>query len=981
MKKECFASPPTVYRPLSFWSLNGKLQTDELCRQIDSMKEAGWGGFFMHARGGLITPYMSEEWLSRLGDCVKHAKEQGMYAWLYDENCWPSGTASHTIARLAPTFRETHLFVAFDKIPHHAEDIVVAYAYRGDVSLSHIGKLYGMDDYSPPTNITPISLEDATTCPEGKRNIFIYVWRAPLSNTRFGGASYVDLMNPEATRAFVASTHEKYKAAYGDDFGKTIPGIFTDDITIKWDLYGAKTKAVAWTGSLPKQFEDMFGYSILDKLPDLFFDTDTAYATRADYIKLIGKLWAENYVGVIAKWCEENHIMLTGHLMGNEGYYSDVMYQYYLMQAPATDHLGDKCEGFRRHRRMLSVAEQFEKPYTISEIAAGAGHDMSMEKMRRLADFLGLAGVRVVSPHISQYEMFGVRKYDHPPTFSYHDPYWSEMKRMGDYHARLGYALSQGKLKADVLLLDSIESKYLTSAPGAPNKKWDEIEAQLNYTEKLLLDHHIEFAYGSEDLLERFGEVKGNTLTLGVSAYKAVVIPPALTLRKSTYALLKAFLKAGGLVVAVNNPPKYCDGRVDHPYQDVLAQMKTVSFRRLPAALANYALPLYDEDGQVCHDLHMMVRKTDDGYIYFVVNRHDSISHLATLRIPFTAKVEACNLWDGTFSLADYEAFATYTNVTLRLPKGASVLLYASPVNKPESHRLPTYHTLSKTPLCPPFALALDRPNLLFLDKFAQDECDGNYGAEQPVSAFKRKPKFSLQTHFNVLDYTGKDGYLLLECSANWEVTLNGHPLTHNGGSMFYPHLDTLPLGDALQTGKNTLCLTCKEGYRPEMQPVYLAGNFTVLQEDDTHFTVKDGLPQTILQDLTTEGLPFYLGNATLCADIDFAPEQDRRYSLSLVGMHAVLATVKVNGHDVEGIVEAPYETDITNALVSGKNHIELTLHGWLRNALGPHHMAEAPGRVKFISPGNYMNYADFTESYDCVPFGVERIYIKTLAK
>lgn len=89
----------------------------------------------------------------------------------------------------------------------------------------------------------------------------------------------------------------------------------------------------------------------------------------------------------------------------------------------------------------------------------------------------------------------------------------------------------------------------------------------------------------------------------------------------------------------------------------------------------------------------------------------------------------------------------------------------------------------------------------------------------------------------------------------------------------------------------------------------------------------------------------------------------------------------QVDGHDVEGIVEAPYETDITDALVSGKNHIELTLHGWLRNALGPHHMAEAPGRVKFISPGNYMNYADFTESYDCVPFGVERIYIKTLAK
>ena len=49
-------------RPIPFWSWNEKLNTDETARQVRLMGKAGIGGFFMHARGGLQTPYMGEEW-------------------------------------------------------------------------------------------------------------------------------------------------------------------------------------------------------------------------------------------------------------------------------------------------------------------------------------------------------------------------------------------------------------------------------------------------------------------------------------------------------------------------------------------------------------------------------------------------------------------------------------------------------------------------------------------------------------------------------------------------------------------------------------------------------------------------------------------------------------------------------------------------------------------------------------------------------
>ena len=63
MNSPDLTNPPAQYRPIPFWSWNDKLDPEELRRQIREMKKAGLGGFFMHARGGLQTAYLSDEWM------------------------------------------------------------------------------------------------------------------------------------------------------------------------------------------------------------------------------------------------------------------------------------------------------------------------------------------------------------------------------------------------------------------------------------------------------------------------------------------------------------------------------------------------------------------------------------------------------------------------------------------------------------------------------------------------------------------------------------------------------------------------------------------------------------------------------------------------------------------------------------------------------------------------------------------------------
>ena len=79
------------YRSIPFWSWNDKLETKKLVEQIKWMNEQGFGGYFMHARGGLTTEYLGGEWFEAIETCVDAGKKYKMQSWAYDENGWPSG--------------------------------------------------------------------------------------------------------------------------------------------------------------------------------------------------------------------------------------------------------------------------------------------------------------------------------------------------------------------------------------------------------------------------------------------------------------------------------------------------------------------------------------------------------------------------------------------------------------------------------------------------------------------------------------------------------------------------------------------------------------------------------------------------------------------------------------------------------------------------------------------------------------------------
>lgn len=90
---ERFRNPGSEYRGAPFWAWNDKLDKETLLRQIAIFEEMGFGGFHMHVRTGLDTPYLSDEYLDMIKACNQEARERGMLSYLYDEDRWPSGAA------------------------------------------------------------------------------------------------------------------------------------------------------------------------------------------------------------------------------------------------------------------------------------------------------------------------------------------------------------------------------------------------------------------------------------------------------------------------------------------------------------------------------------------------------------------------------------------------------------------------------------------------------------------------------------------------------------------------------------------------------------------------------------------------------------------------------------------------------------------------------------------------------------------------
>ena len=511
------------FRSLPFWAWNDKLDADKLVEQIDWMHENGIGGFFMHARSGLVTEYMSEEWMKAIDTCVKRANELGMEAWAYDENGWPSGFAG---GKLLEDIKNHDKYLTCT-IGEYDENALVSYIDTGDKLIRSKG---------------------------GEAATYLNVYEHYATST-------ADILNPEVTDKFIELTHEEYRKLYGEEFSKKLRGFFTDEPQYyRWDT--------TYTDMIVKYFSEVYGEDIFDGLGLLFLNREGYREFRYKFWYGLHKLMLENHSKRVFEWCDKNGVELTGHYVEETSLHGQMMccggvmpfYEY--EHNPGIDWLGRYCDTNLSSRQALSVARQLGREKVLCEMYAATGWDITPRELKNLTENLYLNGINISCQHLLPYSERASRAHDFPAHFSKDNPWVRyNFKDYNDYFTYLGALLSESQENVKVAVLHPIHTAYLyyTKYEDAPDiNVVAEINGKFGETLEKLNSKNIAYHFIDEVLFSKYGKIDGKSICCGECKYDYLVIPAGLeTMDEFTEQMVSEYVKAGGKVLIDGEKPKF----------------------------------------------------------------------------------------------------------------------------------------------------------------------------------------------------------------------------------------------------------------------------------------------------------------------------------------------------------------------------------------------------------------------------------------
>lgn len=939
-----------AFGSIPFWSWNDALKPEELRRQIRRMHEIKMKGFFMHARSGLETEYMGEDWFRCVAECADEARQLGMEAWLYDENGWPSGFAGGALLKDPANYAE---FLKLEIKKEPDPEALCTYIRDG-------GKMRRVSDG------TSVSDAGEYYC------IFKHVCD-----------SYVDTMDAKVTAKFIEATHEAYKKRFGALLGNVIPGFFTDEPQYyRW--------ATPWSETLPEEFEKAYGYDIYSGLAALFTDYEGAEEFRYDYWLLCHRLFTEHFARPVYEWAEENGCQITGHtieetsLSGQMWCTGGVMPFYQYEHIPGIDHL---CRGIGNDlspKQVASVAAQLGKKYVLSEMFAACGWDVTPLELKNIAQWQYVSGINLMCQHLYPYSIRGQRKTDYPCHYSEHLPWQDAMKDFNEYFNRLGATLSLGSEHVDALVIHPMHSAYLRYKREEDSQSIWELEDALNTLIKALSANQILYHLGDETLMARYGSVSEGKIHVGKCSYGTVVLPLCETLDSTTVALLKEFLAQGGKLAAWK--PDQLPGRIDGRIADMSWLVPNMTFEELQACSG---IRIRYADGSCAEGLRLRVMDRADGRTFYLVNLDMEAHRGVRVQLGAEKNIKAyepetgrcaylSEAGDFTLDFGAAQGYVLYTE-DRKPAENAITLDYAATQYEGEA-------------LIPPRPIAQIR-DLTLKRRYAG--------------------KMALTYSFRIEQMPDCRIYMAAEPMRYDAVNVNGTETSFDGGWWLDRSFRTADITELVHEGVNEITLRFSYFQREhvydvlfggatesmrnclsfdtEIENIYVFGNFGVYTQQDAFTPGGNGsevytgdfrigpapgsLGRDAMADVVRSGYPFFAGALEGGCTFE-VPADYKGLKLNFEGRYAY-ADIYVNGGFVKRLM---FESscDITAFAHPGTNELKVVMCNSARNLLGPHHnTVDEPyvvGPDTFTAEGCWSEdgCSAYRASYSFMPFGLK---------
>ncbi|MBQ6471230.1 MAG: hypothetical protein IJJ33_04540 [Victivallales bacterium] len=971
--------PDAEWRGAPFWALNGELEPEEMRRQVRGFHECGLGGFFLHARTGLKTPYLSPRWFDCLRAAIDEAEKLGMKAWLYDEDRFPSGAAGGLVT-CDPKYRAKGIFL--ERRPTGeahlpANTLAVFAAVFDDERIRTSRRLDNPLDAHPDEELL-IFYTDTIAC-----------------SSWYNGYTYLDTLSEEAVARFIEVTHEAYARHFGDKFGTVIPGIFTDEprygFLIHQPAWDTETRlALPWSPGVLEKFAEDYGYDPVPRLPEFFFEVEGVDSTapRVHYVETLQEMFLHAFARQISQWCHAHNLLFTGHVVGEDSLsyqtqlVGSAMRFYEYMDMPGMDLLTEHHRAYLTAKQLASAARQLGKPRRLCECYGCTGWAFPPIGFQAIGDWLAALGVTFRCQHLAFYTMEGEAKRDYPCPVALQSNVPSAYREQEERAARLAKWLSWGRERRGILVISPIESAWAQFHCG-----WRKEEATLsldimfNRLAHLLLARQLDFDFGDEEILARHATCRDGLLAVGEAEYAAVVIPPMTTIRTTTLRLLREFQRLGGQVIALGTPPDHLDGFAASPewpfphcpdVEQLPALLEKRSpFRVLSDAKASSQLLCHwreDSEGSVlfmCNTGHPIDDDPDDpgaGYREPAVTERTGVAPEITVALDNSECRCLAEVDLDTGKLHDYPAKwqdgALCFNTSFdRLQSRLFVLSRheLAHVSKAVDSHDEIQRRASVVAQIRCWQVHLSEENVLLLDHFSTDFCGSTYVLElddlcrdrlgiprreltmaQPwtrENAGHGEGRVALRAVFRCEAPLAGGVTLAMERPDLYVCRLNGRDVKlTDGGCWHEPAWRKCRLPDGYVTiGENALELeTCLNESHPGLESVFLLGDFSVVR-DGEEFALGTPVRELGCGDWCGQGLPFYAGDVTYEAEVCLPRPASARICLGqFVGFPA---RVEAAG-EVCSLPLSPNETPVWS--LPARFRLSVTVPGSMRNACGP---------------------------------------------
>lgn len=951
-------------RPAPFWSLNDRMEPEILREQVREMAKAGLGGFFMHARVGINTEYMSKDWYECILACMEEAKKYNVDAWGYDENGYPSGIADGEVCKASEDFKVTWIeLVPVEKITQGFYYEIIAYYRKKD------GKW--------------------EKCDESKADTVLI---------RKNESRSADPMNTEGVDLFIELAHEAYRKQYPEDIGegRVMPGFFTDEPQLKMFQ-------LPWTKDLDKIFLDEYGYELLEHIPCLKYDLPGKEKVRNDYWKLISRLYCEGFGKRVYDWCKNNGCLFTGHVMGEDSILEQMasnagamaFYEYF--DIPGMDWLGRQIGGPLTPKQVSSVAAQLGRKKVLSETFALSGWDVSFEELKWIAQWQFVNGVNFLCPHLESYSLRGMRKRDYPPSLFIQQNWWEEYNNFTDYVSGIGAMISQSQEICDVLVIHPLFSAYTLFDTTSDCEAVKKIDRDFENICRRLQGEHIGYHFGDETIIRKYGEIKGNKLCIGEKEYGKVLLPDLCNITSETFKILEKFQKCSGKIYYTGNLPKFIDG-IENSVTEKLNGIKVFpeDFKsNLEFEKHNVSIK---ENGREAEDVLCSKRILENNFLLYIVNTDLNRTRDISVTVSGINALCELNIENYTVKHLDFEEIEGKVRTEISLAGAQSVVLVSGGKgnSKTKQARKRKYIGLAKN-----FEIEQSSMNLMTLDRCDFSVAGKEWEEDIPIILMQRRlmdkqtdALIKMRFFFDIQEgFLPETMFLLWENAPEFSLYVNGREVEYKDEGWYidraFKKTDIRPF---VKEGKNEIILQGRfwqrkelyewlyrekdlssnfygndfefntVTYDTEIESVYLMGDFCVESLSpytfgpdravfsDGPFVITPPAKSIEKGNITVRGYPFFSGRMKLSWEEDINMEDGVKYILKCKKPVCPAAVVYVNGQRAGNMNWEPAEIDVTDKLEPGENRFSMELISGHRNMLGPHHFKEGESHYVGIS-------------------------------